>query len=363
LSAAAQAAYDHPMTDDSAAPSREPCDVCRASGPWELDVEVALSGVLVVRVHRCASCGFAQVRPRLGRDDLDALYPADYFDDASAIGFRGYARRAQPNERAAYFLARRMRTLGATGPVLEVGCALGFLLDALRRFAPVEVRGVDVSRFAASFAREHFGLAVDCGTLEEAGYEGASFGVVVAKDLLEHVLRPRELLAETARILRPGGLLWIVTPNGEGNLRPLRALAREMLREGRDEVPVLTQGHLSFFSREHVARLLDESGFDVVRLKNTGVKRGLRALGWLPRRRDPQARMPRGAARPGPAHPLGEERFAALRVALAESLRRERRAIKSHPAYYWQREIASALDSLPAPLTFGIDFDVLARKR
>jgi 2-polyprenyl-3-methyl-5-hydroxy-6-metoxy-1,4-benzoquinol methylase len=340
----------------------EPCDLCRASGPWEPDVEIALSGVLVVRVHRCASCGFAQVRPRLGRADLDALYPADYFDDASAIGFRGYARRAQPSERAAYFLARRMRKLGATGPVLEVGCALGFLLDALRRFAPVEVRGVDVSRFAASFAQEHFGLAVDCGTLEEAGYDDASFGVVVAKDLLEHVLRPRELLAEAARILRTGGLLWIVTPNGEANLRPLRALAREALRDGRDEIPVLTQGHLSFFSRAHVVRLLDETGFDVVRLRNTGVKRGLRALGWLPRRRE-EARLPRAAARPGPARPSDEERFAELRGALAESLRRERRAIKSHPVYYWQREVASGLDSLPAPLTLGIDFDVLARKR
>jgi 2-polyprenyl-3-methyl-5-hydroxy-6-metoxy-1,4-benzoquinol methylase len=346
------------------APDDEPCDVCRASGPWERDLEVALSGILAARVHRCGACGFAQVRPRLGRDDLDALYPPDYFDDGSPIGFRGYARRAQPSERTAYFLARRMRRLGAGGPVLEVGCALGFLLDALRRFAPVEVRGVDVSPFAAWFAREHFGLEVDCGTLEEAAYEDASFGLVVAKDLLEHVLRPRELLEETARILRPGGWLWIVTPNGEANLRPLRALARGALRAGRDEIPVLTQGHLSFFSRGHVIRLLAETGFDVVRFRNVGLKRGLRALGWLPRKRGARDTMPRGAAvRSGSASPAEQGPFAQLGAALSESLRRERRSFKSRPAYYWQREIMSALDALPAALTLGIDFDVLARRR
>lgn len=320
--------------------------------------------MLAARVDRCGACGFAQVRPRLSRADLDALYPADYFADDSDLGFRDYARRAQPSERAAYFLARRMRRLGASGPLLEVGCALGFLLDALGRFAPVEVRGVDVSPFAARFARERFGLDVKCATLEEAAFPDASFGFVVAKDLLEHVTRPRDLLVETARILRSGGWLWLVTPNGEGNLRPLRALARRIASRGSDDLPVLTQGHLSFFTRPHVVRLLEESGFEVVRFRNVGLKRGLRALGWLPRK-GPGATIPRRELRaPGPAtSAVDEEECERIGEKLAESVRRERRAIKSMRAYYWQREVASALDSLPAPFTLGIDFDVLARRR
>jgi len=132
----------------------EPCDICGTSGSMSPYLEVSLSRAIPAWVHRCGECGFRQVRPRLAREQLDALYPSEYFDSRSDMGFGDYAAQAQRNERAAYFLARDMKRLGAGGPVLEVGCALGFLIDPLRRFAEAEVYGVDVSSFAAYFARE-----------------------------------------------------------------------------------------------------------------------------------------------------------------------------------------------------------------
>ena len=345
----------------------EPCDICGAGGSMTPYLEVSLSKVIPAWVHRCGACGFRQVRPRLRRGQLDALYPSEYFDARSDLGFGDYAAQAQRNERGAYFLARDMRKLGAGGPVLEVGCALGFLIDALRRFAPVEVRGVDVSSFAAYFAREQYGLDVVCGTLEEAAYTDASFGAVIAKDLLEHVTDPRTFLTETARIMRPGAFLWLVTPNGEANLRPLEHIAGEAARAGSDALPVLTQGHLSFFSSAQLERLFNETGFEVVRMRNIGIDRGLRALGYLPRKRRHLLSTPRHAATP--ATPITAatrglpEHFANLAQELQQAIDAGRSPMKSARWYYHQRNLSDRLKSLPARFPLGVDFEYVLKRR
>jgi 2-polyprenyl-3-methyl-5-hydroxy-6-metoxy-1,4-benzoquinol methylase len=346
-------------------PDAEPCDICGAHmRPY---LEVSLSRVLPAWVHHCDVCDFRQVRPRLRREQLDLLYPSEYFDARSDIGFGDYAAQAQRNERAAYLLARDMRRLGVTGPVLEVGCALGFLIDALRRFGGVEVRGVDVSSFAAYFARERYGLDVVCGTLEEAAFPDGAFGAVIAKDLLEHVTAPRAFLTEAARVMQPGALLWLVTPNGEANLRPLEAISAEAARAGADALPVLTQGHLSFFSPAQLARLFDQTGFEVVRMRNIGIDRGLRALGYLPRKRRTLLSTPRHRA--ATATPVGSatrgtpEHFAELADELGDAVSAGRSPVKSSRWYYHVRSWQDRLKSLPARFPLGVDFEYVLRRR
>src|SRR5262249_39528802 len=130
----------------------EPCDVCRATDPMTPVVTISLCGVFDAEIRRCPRCGFRQIRPRLTPDDLRALYPEAYFDPRAEIGYAAYAREQHRAERAAWFLGPVVRRLGPKPRVLEVGSALGYLLDALRRFASCEVTGVDVSPFAARFA-------------------------------------------------------------------------------------------------------------------------------------------------------------------------------------------------------------------
>jgi SAM-dependent methyltransferase len=341
----------------------EPCDVCRAS-VMEAGLDVSLLGFRNANVHRCRSCGFGQVRPRLAAAGIEALYPADYFlPGGTDVGFREYSREAQRSERDGYFLARRITgLLPRGGRLLEVGCGLGFLLHALERFAPgLEAEGVDISGFGARFARERLGLMVRAGTLEAAGFADAAFDIVLQKDLLEHVGSPREHLRETARVLRPGGFLWLVTPNGDANLAPYAALAER--EPGR--VPLLDQGHLSFFRKEHLERLLREEGFEVLEWKNLKLVAGLKALGRLPRRLSKYGTVPRGssprveAASPAvPAQGPGEETLD--RMASAVEFRRSR--IRSSLPYFWFRHLLRGARNGPAFLPYGTDFEILARK-
>lgn len=350
-------------------------------------LEAGLPGVGPAWIHVCGRCGFRQVRPRLDPAALDTLYGADYFDTSSAHGFAEYARQRQRYERDAFFLTCELRALRpAGGRLLEVGSALGFLLDALARGSDWRVEGVEVSGFGAWYARDRFGATVHHGTLEDAAFAPSSFDYVVQKDLLEHVIHPRRHLQETLRILRPGGRLRLVTPNGDADIRPLQ---RAAAAAGRDELPLLGQGHLSFFTRPQLVRLLEETGFRLLRIRAIGLRRGLRALGVVPGWRSRAAFAPRtslavnasaagacaeagagaepvSGAGPGGGTASGARPDPSADAETAErvdaEIARRHRAVRGWRPYWRYRRALKRIGALPPPFDLGQDFELLLEK-
>ncbi len=97
--------------------------------------------------------------------------------------------------------------------VLDLGCSVGYVLEAARR---VGLRGVglDTSPFAVQACRER-GYEAQEGTLEALPFADGSFDVVTAKHVLEHTERPLPSLAEIRRVLRPGGVLLVIVPDAD----------------------------------------------------------------------------------------------------------------------------------------------------
>jgi SAM-dependent methyltransferase len=95
------------------------------------------------------------------------------------------------------------------GPILEVGTGVGGNLADLS--AVGATYGVEVSAVAARRAVGHAPVVVaDGGRLP---FADAVFAVVVCTEVLEHVDDPSVVFAEIARVLRPGGLAYVTTPN------------------------------------------------------------------------------------------------------------------------------------------------------
>ena len=325
-------------------------------------VEVGLIGIGPAWIHQCVKCGFRQIRPRLDESDLDALYGGDYFDTDATHGFRDYSRQKQRYERDAFFFAKDLNRLKSSGRLLEIGSALGFFLSSVSKQTRWVVEGVEVSGFGAWYARDRFGVTVHQGTLEEAKFPSESFDYVLQKDLLEHVLDPRRHLQETCRIMRPKARMRLITPNGEADVRPLERVSMPST-----EVPVLGQGHLSFFSRPQLLRLLDETGFRVLRFRNIGLRRGIRALGLLPWSKRKTPCVPRESLictskadhdfnSPGvDEHARRADRIDAEIASRDSSLRRWH-------GYYYYRHLMKRFDALPGTITIGQDFDVVIEK-
>lgn len=117
-----------------------------------------------------------------------------------------------------------LRTLARYAPefqprdaaVLDIGCGdAGVLIafaEAGARCAGLEPDARSLERGAVR-AREH-GVEIELrqGTAEQLPYDAAAFDLVVLDNVLEHVQDRERTLAEIFRVLRPGGLLYLVTP-------------------------------------------------------------------------------------------------------------------------------------------------------
>lgn len=101
----------------------------------------------------------------------------------------------------------------ARGEVLDAGVGEGYGAAILARTATTVV-GVDlepevIEHAAANYPDVHFERA----DLLELPFPDQHFDAVVSLQVIEHLQRPREFVSEIARVLKPGGVLILSTPN------------------------------------------------------------------------------------------------------------------------------------------------------
>jgi SAM-dependent methyltransferase len=118
--------------------------------------------------------------------------------------------------------------LAAGERLLEIGCGEGGNLHHLAVRCPeARLYGTDFSPAKAAFARRATGALTLCADASALPLGDAAFDAVLIRDLLHHVLpalRGR-VLAEARRVLRPGGRLFLIEPNGRSPLVFLQACA------------------------------------------------------------------------------------------------------------------------------------------
>ncbi len=219
-----------------------PSSVSKQDGPYRITHSERR---LVGAIERCTDCGME-------------FLPLDYLPDAS------YSDAADP-----YYLEQREeRVMNADrlldlvprgGRLLEIGCAVGFLLLAARDRG-FDACGVEMSEWASGIARDQFGLDVRCGTLEDAGLGDECFDVVVLADVIEHLTDPAKTVREIRRVLKPGGRLLLLTPDTGSVVAKLLGVRWWGLLDD----------HYFYFSRATMRRFLENEGFEVETLKAQG---------------------------------------------------------------------------------------------
>ncbi|MDB5050323.1 MAG: 2-polyprenyl-3-methyl-5-hydroxy-6-metoxy,4-benzoquinol methylase [Fibrobacteres bacterium] len=114
------------------------------------------------------------------------------------------------------WVSQRIRSArnAAPGRILDIGCGAGFLANALAAEGHT-VSGVDMSRGSLKVAasRAPTPAMYRVADAYRLPYRDASFDAVTALDFLEHVTAPERVIAEAARVLRPGGLFFFHTFN------------------------------------------------------------------------------------------------------------------------------------------------------
>jgi SAM-dependent methyltransferase len=173
-----------------------------------------------------------------------------------------------------------------TGRWLDYGFGQGDLLRCVEAHG-WDVFGTEIARRPLERARAR-GWTVSDRPGDDGRFQAGSFDVVSMVEVLEHVPFPGELLSEAARWLRPGGLLYLTTPNA-------RSLNARWL--GLSWSVVSPPDHVLLWSVAGLRIALARHGFRMLRLRTDGLNpseigRSLRprTAGNEPLHRDREAR-------------------------------------------------------------------------
>lgn len=212
------------------------------------------------RYRVCRQCGARRVAALPAAAEVQREYEQRYqrrFPPGQIAGSRRAMLRT---------ILGRMRSLGATGRLLDIGCGGGHLIR--------EARAEGWRTVGTDLAHEACATAAATGQVVQADaralpFSGAAFDALTVVNVLDHTIHPRRVLQEAARVLRPGGLLVVRIPNATFHApwAPLLAHLGPLVRWRRwDAYPIL---HLFAFSPHALRRLVERAGFDVVALRNS----------------------------------------------------------------------------------------------
>jgi 2-polyprenyl-3-methyl-5-hydroxy-6-metoxy-1,4-benzoquinol methylase len=203
-----------------------------------------------MKIVECLNCGLIYVNPQPSEGDLKKIYGNGYFDGSDHADYLTekelYVPRFQER-------LRQINSFIKKGKLLDIGCAVGYFLEAAREEGWRSF-GVEISSFASKHSRDS-GFDVFTGTLEEARYPDQHFDVVTLWHVLEHMEDPSGCLKEIHRILRKSGLIAIEVPN-------IGSKRFKKLRENWDQLK--PHEHLYYFTLGVLRKMAERAGFETV---------------------------------------------------------------------------------------------------
>lgn len=212
-------------------------------------------------IVRCRGCGFA----------YSLLIPkaADYARVYGAYDYAGEdaARSATSIAKEAALAARLAR--GRTGKVIDIAAGAGRFLEHFQAMG-WDCYATEFNEDMCQFL-ERKGFTAYRGGLFPEEAPDSQFDIVIFTEIIEHINNPTPVLQRLNHLLRPGGIIYITTPNWN-------SIERRLLEK--DWGMLCWPEHLTYWTPRHVDRALRQAGFAKRSLKaqNISPYRILQAL-------------------------------------------------------------------------------------
>lgn len=261
--------------------SRYQCSLCKA----KMCVNIAVCNLY--KMVKCCNCGLVFTHPLPTQKQLSEYYHGFEPIRIPEAWHEEWASKAAINIDMLLKNISRHNKYGDKRRFLDIGCSLGFFLKRVKERGWEEY-GVDIDKQAVEIARNKYSLNVISGSLIDASFPDNYFDVILAKDVLEHVLNPVNFLEEVNRILCDDGIIILQMPN-INSLDCYFNLAQIKDRFGRLKHFNIRQSfwkrmslcfskawswanpprHLYCFSTENLQSLLNSTGFEVTKELST----------------------------------------------------------------------------------------------
>lgn len=245
---------------------------CNLCGNEEVKLQYSLE---LCKIYKCPKCSLVftdqeSLKHKQGKD----MYGEDYFTVTHPNFFRessvDYPKYIKKSNKLQAFLkeAKKLSKYKPKGNLLDIGCATGVFLDMARKEG-FNVSGVELSEYAAKYAKEKFNLNVFNGKLEESKFKKGAFDVITMWDFIEHVTDPGSILSKAKELLKEDGIIVIQTTNDDCFMCRMADFIYK-LSNGLISKPaslVHPIHHVTHFSKKTLLRMLSKAGLRPVHVE------------------------------------------------------------------------------------------------
>jgi SAM-dependent methyltransferase len=212
------------------------------------------------QIVKCQVCGNLYLNPRPVREELARIYPPNYYAYNYDTSINPIALKAKEflDRRKVKTWLKYVETDRSTLNFLDVGCGNGRYLKMLHRLGvpKSQLYGIEMSQGAIDSLQTE-GYKGYYGRLEDIENElpENTFDLIVLLQVIEHVEHPRTTVQSLSRLLRPGGVLVLETPNTQ-------SLDANLFRRGYWGGYHFPR-HWNLFDRPTLTRLVTEANLQV----------------------------------------------------------------------------------------------------
>jgi len=218
-----------------------------------------------LKIVECSECQLKFLNPRINQTGYNLLYKEDYY--TKGTGAAGDPYKDYASEKMIYFTSKWKfleSIYSSKGSVLDIGASMGHFLKVGEDFG-WKVSGLDLSQWAADYAKETFNLDVFVGTLENyiSNNNTKKFDVITSFHTLEHLSNPLETVKLMNSLLKPGGLIMLEVPNQFNDLFVKLTLPYQKFKAKQANPTIV---HTYFFKVKILKKVVEQCGFEIVNL-------------------------------------------------------------------------------------------------
>jgi 2-polyprenyl-3-methyl-5-hydroxy-6-metoxy-1,4-benzoquinol methylase len=235
------------------------------------------SNIKAYSILRCTHCELSTMDPFPNHCDIKELYVKEGVFSVRApnpytntLTFRFLEPLYQKYGTDLRFIAKQCLRLASNGgaSVLDIGCSVGRLLNAFKLASPSvdvsDLTGIDIDPNARNNAIPYLKDRIVIDDFLQHRFE-RQFDIVTMRFVVEHLLNFRAYVERAVHVLKPGGILFISTPDIDSPQAKLLKDKWKLINDPQQKI-----GHLRWFNRKSMEYLAKELGLHIEKCINRG---------------------------------------------------------------------------------------------